>query len=294
MHSFTLTPEQLALLPSDEDVASYEENGYYLSKEGLLSEAFIDATYAGIERFYEGERDTIFPFTEGFCNWKKGDGDGQRNNEFVSMQKNELYTLATLPLLGAIAARLTRSKTMRLLDDQLIYKPSGNSDAPATGTGWHADRAYWATCTSDKMITAWIPMHNVEVNRSPLVVMAGSHHWQGMQDARYFNQQNHTEIEKAFREEGKEVRIVPLTMKKGQASFHHAWTVHGSYPNTSGQPRLSYAAHFQDGDNRYRPYRNAQGREIHIFDENVCRKLPNGDPDFSDPSIFPTVWSQGD
>jgi ectoine hydroxylase-related dioxygenase (phytanoyl-CoA dioxygenase family) len=84
-----------------------------------------------------------------------------------------------------------------------------------------------------------------------------------------------------------------MTLKKGQVSFHHGWTIHASYPNTSGQPRLSYAVHFQDGENHYRPYRNAQGREIHIFDEKLCRKLPNGDPDFSDPAVFPTAWSEG-
>ena len=47
-----------------------------------------------------------FPFDTGFSNWKPGDGDGQRNNEFVSLQKKELFALATYPLLGAIAAKL--------------------------------------------------------------------------------------------------------------------------------------------------------------------------------------------
>jgi hypothetical protein len=32
MHSMKLTPAQLALLPDDNDVAFFEENGYYLSK----------------------------------------------------------------------------------------------------------------------------------------------------------------------------------------------------------------------------------------------------------------------
>ncbi len=41
------------------------------------------------------------------------------------------------------------------------------------------------------------------------------------------------------------------------------------------------------------PIATPQGREIHIFDEKLCRKLPNGDPDFSDPDVFPTVWSEG-
>jgi len=289
-----LTAEQLALLPDDQDVASYEENGYYISKEGVLPNALIDAASAGSERLYRGERDSVLPFETGYSNWQPGDGDGMRNNEFVSLQMKELHTLAVYPVLGAIAAKLTRSKTIRVLDDQLIFKPSKTGDASSTITGWHADRAYWATCSSDNLITAWIPLHSVEVTRSPLVVMAGSHRWQGLQDVRFFNQQNLAELEQNFRAQGKEVRVVPMTLKKGQVSFHHGWTVHASYPNTSGQPRLSFAVHLQDGGNHYRPYRNAQGREVHIFDEKLCRKLPNGDADFSDPSVFPTVWSEGE
>jgi hypothetical protein len=68
--------------------------------------------------------------------------------------------------------------------------------------------------------------------------------------------------------------------------------MHASFPNLSDQPRLSLAVHLQDGDNRYRPYRNAQGKEIHIFDEQLCRKDQSGDPDFSDPAVFPTIWSE--
>jgi hypothetical protein len=291
--STALTPEQRALLPDDADVALYEADGYYISREGVLPEALIDSACEGAQCFYRGERDGTLPFDTGFSNWQPGDGDGQRNNEFVSLQKSELKTLAVYPLLGAIAAKLTRSSTIRLLDDQLIYKPSNTQDASSTVTGWHADRAYWATCSSDRMISVWIPLHSVDITRSPLVVMAGSHRWQGLQDVRFFNHQNLSEMEEKFRAHGREVRIVPMALKKGQVSFHHGWTVHASYPNTSGEPRLSYAVHFQDGDNHYRPYRNTQGREIHIVDEQLCRKLPNGDPDFSDPDVFPTVWSEG-
>lgn len=291
MSAFTLTPEQLGLLPDAADVASYHENGYYISKEGVVPEAVIDAAFDGSQRFYAGEKDAVLPFDTGFSNWQAGDGDGQRNNEFVSLQKKELKALAVYPMLGAIAARLTGSASVRLLDDQLIYKPSNSANAFSTITGWHADRAYWGTCSSDNLITAWVPLHAVEVTRSPLVVMAGSHRWQGTQDVRFFNNTDLAGLEEKFREQGREVRIVPMTLKKGQVSFHHAWTIHASYANTSGQPRLSYAVHLQDGENHYRPCRNAQGREIHIFDEKLCRTLPNGDPDFSDPAVFPTVWS---
>ena len=292
MAAFVLTKEQQSLLPSDADVAYFEAQGYYVSREGVIPDWLIDKAVVGSERFYRGERDVRLPVESGFSNTPPVDDITPRNNEFVSLQINELKELALYPLIGAIAARLTRSASIRLLDDQLIWKPSNPTNASTTITGWHADRAYWGTCTSDKLLTTWIPLHDIDITRSPLVVMAGSQRWSGLQDMRHFNNKNLADLEAKFRAEGKEVRIVPMTLKKGQVSFHHCWTMHASFPNTSGQPRLSFAVHLQDGENRYRPYRNAQGNEVHIADEQLCRKLPNGDPDFSDPAVFPLIWSE--
>ena len=294
MSPTSLTPEQRALLPDESDVAFYEANGYYVSKEGVLPEDLLDSAFEGTQRFYRGERDGTLPFDTGFSDWKPGDGDGPRNNEFVSLQRSEVKALAVYPLLGAIAAKLTRSSAIRVLDDQLFYKPSDSQNASSAVSGWHADQAYWPTCSSEKMISVWIPFHSVEITRSPLILMAGSHRWAGLQDVRLsFNQKNLSEMEERFRAHGREVRVVPMTLSKGQVSFHHGWTVHASYPNTSGLPRLAYVVHFQDGDNHYRPCRDAQGAEIHMVDEKLCRRLPNGDPDFSDPDVFPIVWSEG-
>jgi ectoine hydroxylase-related dioxygenase (phytanoyl-CoA dioxygenase family) len=122
--------------------------------------------------------------------------------------------------------------------------------------------------------------------------MPGSHRWKGMEHFRFFNSQDFSELEERLRAQGHNVQVQPVILKRGQCSFHHAWTVHGSYPNTSGAPRLSYAAHYQDGDNHYRPMLDPQGRRVEMFDEKLCRKLPNGDPDFSDPDVFPSVWME--
>lgn len=293
MSEIRLTDAQRELLPSDEDVAGYEAQGYYVSKAGVIPDELIDGAIYGAERFYRGDLDARLPVESGFANTAPADEFTPRNNEFVSLQVSQLRTLATYPLIGAIAARLARRPVIRLLDDQLIWKPSVAYDPAKTVTGWHADRAYWATCSSDNLLTAWIPLHDIELDRGPLAVLAGSHHWSGLADLRQFNNPNLTDLQADFRAAGREVRVVPLVMKRGQLSFHHAWTVHAGFPNTSGKPRQSLAVHLQDGDNRYRPFRNAQGREIHMFDEQLCRKLANGDPDFADPAVFPEIWTEG-
>jgi ectoine hydroxylase-related dioxygenase (phytanoyl-CoA dioxygenase family) len=291
----TLTPylreEELALLPTEEDVLFYEEHGWYISPK-ILSDDIIAAAIRGSDRFYAGERDFTLPVSSGFSNWQPEDGfDIVRNNEFVSLQNRELRQLALQPIIGAIASRLSRTNSIRLLDDQLVYKPSQNPDGKSA-VGWHADKAYWSTCTSHKLITAWIPFHDCDESRGPLVVLDGSHKWSDIQDTRFFNNPNLSETEAKFRHQGRKIQRVPMVLKKGQVSFHHCWTIHGSLPNISNLPRLALAVHLQDGDNRYQEFCNHKGQEIHIADELLCRKLANGNPDFSDPKVFPTLYSK--
>lgn len=286
-----LTQEQQALLPTEEDVCFYEEHGWYISPV-VIPEAAIETAIAGSQAFYRGERDGHIPFETGYSNWKPEDGDIVRNNEFVSLQKQELRQLALQPIIGAIAARLARTEEIRVLDDQLVYKPPAKVNQKVNTTvGWHSDRAYWATCSSDNLLTAWIPFHDCDEARGPLVVLDKSHRWSGLQDMRHFNDSNLSNLTDKLQTEGKKVVKIPMTLNKGQVSFHHCWTIHGSYPNRSHLHRQAFAVHLQDQKNHYRPYVNAKGKEIHIFDEQLCRTLPNGNPDFSDPQVFPVVWS---
>ena len=284
--------EKQSFLPTEKDVSFYEEHGWYISPI-VIPESVIDLAISGSEAFYRGERDGSLKVASGYSNWKPEDGDVIRNNEFVSLQKNELRQLALQPIIGAIAARLARTDEIRVLDDQLVYKPGGKSGQNVNTTvGWHSDRAYWGTCSSDNLLTAWIPFHDCDEDRGPLVVLDKSHKWSGLQDMRHFNNSNLANLEEQLTKQRKEVVKIPMTLKKGQVSFHHCWTIHGSYPNRSSKHRQALAVHLQDKDNAYRPFRNNRGQEIHIFDEQICRRLPNGDPDFADPEVFPTIWSK--
>lgn len=48
---FTLSKEEIDLLPSDEDVAFYQEHGWYLSKK-LLTDDETDELVSSSERYY--------------------------------------------------------------------------------------------------------------------------------------------------------------------------------------------------------------------------------------------------
>jgi len=286
----TLTEEQMALLPTEEDVAFYEEHGWYISKK-IIPDEVIDGAIAASERFYAGEIDTPLPTTTGYSNWRPGDDSTLRNNEFVALQNRVLHELSVRPILGAIAARLARTKGIRRFEDQLVYKTTQATEGKGV-VGWHTDHAYSSNCTSDKLLAAWIPFHDSVVDRAPLVVIDGSHQWSGTDHLRAFNQQDLKRTEESFTQAGRPVVEVPMVMPKGHASFHHGWTIHGSYRNRNAEPRLALAVHYQDEENRYQPFWNAQGRQIHHYLDSVCGKQADGHPDYSDPQIFPVVWAE--
>ena len=288
-----LSEEQLALLPTEEDVDFYEEHGWYISKK-VIPDKIIDEAILGSESYYRGERDVQLAINSGFKDWRPEDGNVLRNNEFTSLQSLQLRKLALQPIIGAISARLARTKRIRLLNDQLINKPP-SPDLSQTEIGWHADKAYWSTCSSDKLLTAWIPLQDCDESCGPLVVWDGSHKWSWseLQDTRFFNIKNHEDFEQRFLQQGQKIFKVPMTLKKGQMSFHHCWAVHGSYPNNSKLFRLAMAVHLQDDANHYRTFWN-KGQQVHICDDFLCQKLPNGDPDYSDPTVFPVLWSEED
>ncbi len=283
------TIQSSALLPSASDVTFYREHGYYIS-EKILSDAEIDDAIYGSECYYAGERDfSLPPAARTFEGWKPGDGDGLRINDYVSLQNRHLFALVQNPLIGAIAARLTGSPQIRLWHDQLIYKPPGHL-GDKTGIGWHTDHAYWQTCTSVEMLTAWIPLHDCDETMGPLVVIDGSHRWPDSRHLKNFHCNDAPRLPTQMLAGVNPVVPVPMNLKKGQVSFHHCLTVHGSMPNLSNRPRLSLSVHLQDADNRCQSATGDPGAPWHR--NNVLCRSVGRYPDYTDPDFCPVLWSE--
>jgi ectoine hydroxylase-related dioxygenase (phytanoyl-CoA dioxygenase family) len=86
-----------------------------------------------------------------------------------------------------------------------------------------------------------------------------------------------------------EGKVISMCLARGDVSFHHCRTIHGSGPNRSTTERLSLSVHLQDGDNAYQ-IDSAKDAKSH-FNDMLCRKI-DGQPDYSDPDICPVLWRE--
>ena len=283
------TSEEEALLPSNLDVVFYRQHGWYRSKR-ILPDAVLNEAFLGVTRHFDGERDWILPPSTGFSDWKPGGADTVRNAEVVALQNRQLHDLMLYPLLGAMAARLAGTSAVRYFADSLVYKP-GNLPGNDSVVGWHTDRSYWGTCSSDNMLTVWIPFQDCTEEMGPVLYIDRSHQWPGTADMRTFNCRDLSELERYLSSEDPIVKV-PMTLRRGEVCFHHCRTIHGSGPNKTNQPRVAYAIHMQDEANRFQVFLNAKGEPWKIYNDYFARKQEDGLPDYTDPQVFPQLWPQ--
>ena len=271
--------------PTSEDVAHFEEYGWVTSPQ-LIPEELLDEAVEATEAYYLGERDHQLPIQGGFLDWRPEHGEGLRLNDYVSLQSETFLKLISWPDIGRAAAALIGAEKVRLFHDQLITKPPVSSGINTT-IGWHTDKSYWQTCSSKRMLTAWIPLQDSPEDSGPLAVVDGSHKWEGTDWMTTFVLQDFAAIESQL---GRAINACPIALRRGQISFHHARTIHGSYPNRGDQFRTALTVHLQDDENRYQRVMDGNGRlKVHVNDV-LCRKNAIGEPDYSDPSICPTLW----
>jgi hypothetical protein len=292
-----LTDEERELLPADSDVQWYAEHGWYLSRQ-LLTDDEAAALAAASEQFYAGHRDRKLPLRPpDLAYWEPADGPVQRHNDYVHYESDAIARILRKPLIGAVAARLAGTAAVRVFQSTLIHKPADPAEQ-SNLVPWHADRHYWQTCTSDQMLTAFIPFHDCGEENGTITIVDGSHLWQepdgGDDSTRHFAARDRNELElilaETARHNGTNIHKVPMVIPKGHMSFHHCRVYHGSGPNNSGRPRRSISFHLQDEENQWRPFRRPDGSLLAYNHDVLVRKTGDGAPDYADPDYCPVIW----
>lgn len=287
-----LTDAQRQLMPTAADTSSYNEHGYWIS-EVIIPDDVLDAAETGMRRFYAGDwdaagtdngEDGIVEVANRGTEW----GSEIRKSDYASRVVRELADLIAYPMIGATAAVLSGADGIRLWHDQLLYKPTDQLGA-GTKVGWHTDRQYWLSCSSAEMLTAWVGFHDVDPEGGSVGFFDRSHRWD-VEGLDFFSQ-DLAGLEKSVAEQGFGIEQVPVTMRRGQVSFHHCRTVHGSGPNRRPEPRRSIAIHLQPLDNHFSGNLEKTGEVARHGNDQRVRKV-DGVPDYADETVCPVLWQR--
>lgn len=295
-NSFALTDAELDLLPTDDEVAEYQQRGWYMTRK-LLRDDEIDALVEATDAFYAGHRDRTLPKRPpNLAYWEPSHGHVQRHNDYIHYESDAVARILRKPVIGAVAARLAEAQQIRIFQSTLIYKPP-NPGEVTNLVPWHVDRHYWQTCTSERMLTAFIPFHDCTEQMGTITMIDGSHRWKeipGDDSTRHFSQRDRGELEELLHKtaefNGSEVTAIPMVIPKGHMSFHHCRIYHGSGHNRGTTPRRAISFHLQDGENRWRPYDKADGTRVVYNNDVLVHRTPTGTPDYADPDYCPVIW----
>ena len=126
--------------------------------------------------------------------------------------------------LAKIAADLMQVQGVRIYHDQALFKEGGGGITP-----WHADQYYWPLST-DKTITAWIPLQSTPLPLGPLEFSAGSHQIVEGRDLKIGDESETLIAEKLRVTDFKHV-IEPFEL--GEVSFHSGWVFHRAGANVT-------------------------------------------------------------
>ena len=162
--------------------------------------------------------------------------------------------------IGYLAAQLMGTQEVRLVHDQVLYKPgigATTEEVPDGNVGWHQDAAHWTMFNSTTFCTAWIALQNTDLSNGSMCFVEGSHKWGLIKAAAGFANKDLYASEQRFSQGDRRWVEIPCILKAGQVSFHTGLTFHGSGPNRTEAPRLSIALNMMPGGTTY----NKHGRD---------------------------------
>ena len=231
--------QQLRL--SKEQVEFYQEKGF-LAGVRILNDAQVeqlrdelnsltDSDHTSRELFYEyNSNESTDPATVLFHAlgaWRVAPG-------FHDLLWHPAFLVPAAQLLGG---------PVRFWHDQIFSKPARHGGVVA----WHQDYSYWTRTQPMQHLSCWIGLDDSTRENGCLHYVPGSHRWDLLPITGLAN--NMKAIESVLtREQRADFKPIPIELKKGEASFHHPLMVHGSFANTTDQPRRATVINvFRDG-----------------------------------------------
>ncbi|MFC4014899.1 phytanoyl-CoA dioxygenase family protein [Nonomuraea purpurea] len=173
---------------------------------------------------------------------------------------DEMFGALTMsPAMGRNAVRLLHGvRAVRVQVTNLLVKEAGEHGA----TEFHQDFP-WMPMDRSAMLTVWLALVDVPADMGSLRFYDGSHR-QGLL-GRSFTRPGDDQLSQHPWLKALEVSP-PLDLEAGDATVHHALTVHGAPANRHDRPRLSFTVTYFDADALYTglPYKQTDGLGLRV------------------------------
>jgi ectoine hydroxylase-related dioxygenase (phytanoyl-CoA dioxygenase family) len=264
---------------TSEQREAFDRDGFLIVEEGFIDDEAVELLRQRFDRLFEGDYVTGIRPDE--VNWVAGRDPEDRTRQIRNGWKAdpEIARQVLSARTGRLAAELIGWDGVRILQDNCIWKPPGTKSL-----GMHQDGSYLDYLVPSEMITCWIALDDTSAQAGTITYAAGSHRWpRSPKNRGEFHAPPDwlAPLERAL-PEGEELRLVPIEVKAGGASFHHFNTFHGSGPNTATVHRRAVISHLLPADTEFHPV-NA--------DPVYSRYRRVGDMTM-DESYFPVTWAR--
>jgi ectoine hydroxylase-related dioxygenase (phytanoyl-CoA dioxygenase family) len=263
-----------------EQVEAFERDGFLIVEEGLVSQRGLERLCERYGRLFAGEYETGIRPDE--VNWVPGRDPEDRTRQLCNAWKadNVIAAQVLSERTGRLAAQLMGYRGVRILQDNVLWKPPGTK-----AIGFHQDSSYADYLVPPEMVTCWISLHDTAKDAGPLAFVRGSNHWPKSSPERtqFHAPDDWLAGARAASPDGEALEIVPVVVNAGGGSFHHGLTWHGSAPNESATvARMALVSHFVPVETRF--------HETNV-DVTYSRYRRRGDLSL-DESFFPVVWGE--
>ena len=265
---------------SEEQLEAWETDGFLILEEGLISPRARELLRARYVPLFDGEYETGIRPDE--VNWIPGRDPEDRTRQLCNAWKADTVVAAQVlsERIGRLAARLAGWSGVRILQDNVLWKPPGTK-----AIGFHQDASYAGYLVPAEMITCWMSLEATEAGAGPVEYVRGSHHWPKAppQRSQFHAPDDWLAGPRGAAPDGLELDLVPVVVRPGGGSFHHGQSWHGSAPNETGTTaRMALVSHMIRAETRF---------HHEAVDVVYSRYRRRGDLSL-DESFFPVMWHE--